>query len=83
MILAFDIGNTTISCGLFRVSRLARRFDVPTALAARAGALKQRFRARLAGTRIEQAILRSVVPPVTRVLPRSAFVQQLPELLHT
>ena len=72
MMLAIDIGNTTISCGLFRGGRLAQRFDVPTAPAARAGTLKPRLeprlRARLPGARIEQTVLCSVVPRMSSVL---------------
>jgi len=65
MILAIDIGNTTTSFGLFRGGRLAQRFDIPTALAGRGGALKRRLRARLAGKRVEQALICSVVPKMT------------------
>ena len=65
MILAIDIGNTTTSFGLFRGGRLAQRFDIPTALAGRDGALKRRLRARLAGKRVERAIICSVVPKMT------------------
>jgi len=68
MILAIDIGNTSISCGLFRGGRLARRFDLPTALAASRTGLGRRLEARLAGKRLERAILCSVVPRVTPVV---------------
>ena len=69
MLLAIDIGNTTIACGLFRGRRLARRLNMPTALAVRPAALARRLKATLAGARIEQAIICSVVPPATRALP--------------
>ncbi len=71
MILAIDIGNTTTSFGLFRGGRLARRFDIPTALAGRGGALKRRLRARLAGKRVERAIICSVVPKMTPAVARA------------
>ena len=69
MILAIDIGNTTISCGLFRGRRLARHFTIPTSLAPHPTALARRLKTKLAGAKIEQAILCSVVPQVTRTLP--------------
>lgn len=69
MILAIDIGNTTTSFGLFRGGRLARRFDLPTILHASSTELRRRLKARLAGARVERAIICSVVPKMTRVLP--------------
>lgn len=69
MILAIDIGNTNTSFGLFRGARLARRFDLLTALAVRRMELRRRLRARLAGRGIERAVVCSVVPKMTRVLP--------------
>ncbi len=69
MILAIDIGNTTTSFGFFRGRQLMRRFDLPTTLAASWTELRRRFKARLAGARVERAIICSVVPKMTRVLP--------------
>ena len=65
MILAIDIGNTTTSVGCFQGKRLVRRFDLPTALAARSGLLKKKLQSRLAGAKITQAIICSVVPWAT------------------
>ena len=63
MLLGVDIGNTTISCGLFRGARLARRFDVPTAQPA----LLTRH---LRGARVQRAIVCSVVPRATAAVAR-------------
>lgn len=71
MILAIDIGNTNTSFGLFRGRRLARRFDLPTALGERRAELRRRLRVRLAGRRVEQTLICSVVPRMTVVLVRA------------
>jgi len=71
MILAVDIGNTNTSFGLFWGRRLVRRFDVPTGLVEHRAELRRRLRARLAGRRIEQALICSVVPRMTAGLVRA------------
>ncbi|OGW92087.1 MAG: hypothetical protein A3D28_03335 [Omnitrophica bacterium RIFCSPHIGHO2_02_FULL_63_14] len=59
MILAIDIGNTSIHVGLFSRGRLRRRFILPTALARTAGPLRRRL------PRADEAIICSVVPWAT------------------
>ena len=67
MILAIDIGNTTISCGVFRGARLMRRFDVPTALATHPVRLTRRLRV----GRVQRAIMCSVVPRATAAVTQA------------
>ena len=67
MLLAIDIGNTNINCGLFCGNAIMKRFFIPT------GAYSQeRLRSALHKNRIKECevILCSVVPSVTRVLGR-------------
>lgn len=73
MLLAIDIGNTNISFGLFKDSRLIKRFDIP-AVGFNSGKLKLRLGSK-AG--ISAAVICSVVPRLTPVLKRS-----LKALLH-
>ena len=60
-ILAIDIGNTAITCGLFRKDRLVRRFCVPTRSADYFKALKKG----IGKAAPEAAIVSSVVPKAT------------------
>jgi len=73
MLLAFDIGNTTIAIGLFRGPKLAKSWKIKTdrdKTGDEYGAvLFNLFQAAgLQAKRIEAAILSSVVPPLTPVL---------------
>ena len=61
MIVAIDIGNTSIHVGLFSHGRLRRRVSLPTTLAHRAAKLGRRIWFRGA----DEAIICSVVPRVT------------------
>ena len=73
MILAVDIGNTSIHLGLFEGSRLRRRFRAPTALAKSPDRLRRGL-ARLGGQRLreaEEAIVCSVVPRATPAIVRA------------
>lgn len=65
MILAIDIGNTSIHIGVFEGRRLRRRLSVPTAVARTPSRLRRRF------PRAEQAIVCSVVPWATPDLVRA------------
>lgn len=62
MLLAIDIGNTNISCALFKGARIIKSWDVPTKTASlkRNGLLKR-------GT-LEAVVICSVVPKLTRKL---------------
>ena len=61
MILAIDVGNTSIHAGLFKGRALKRQFSLPTRLARNAAVLRRRLRAGGA----EHAIVCSVVPWAT------------------
>lgn len=65
MLLTADIGNTTISFGVFRRDKIIRRFRVPTR-AYSFNALKRE----LHGTFIDYSIICSVVPKVSPILMR-------------
>lgn len=64
MILAIDIGNTSIHVGLFDRGRLKRQLILPTTLARTPGRLKRSF-LRLGQIRQKEAIICSVVPRAT------------------
>lgn len=66
MLLAVDIGNTNISLGIFRGSRLVKRYKIPTKSTSYAGYLKKIF----AGNSISQAVACSVVPQASKLLGR-------------
>lgn len=67
MLLAIDIGNTNISCGIFAGSRIIKRFSVPTKDYG-----LQRIKRGLSQSRsrIDAVIICSVVPKVTRALEK-------------
>ena len=63
MLLAIDIGNTSIHVGLFAGRRLRRQVSVPTALARSPRKLGRKLK-----LRAEEAIICSVVPKVTPIV---------------
>jgi len=66
MLLAIDIGNTNISIGLFKGSRLIKRYSVPTYTKEH-----DRFLFRIAPrAQIKEIVICSVVPKVTGVLAK-------------
>jgi type III pantothenate kinase len=64
MLLAIDVGNTNISCGIFKGQKLENKFDIPTRaysktkLAKRLGAI----------SRISDSLICSVVPKLTKII---------------
>ena len=67
MILAIDIGNTSIHVGLFKGRTLRRQFSLPTRMARSAGKLRRRLRIGSA----TEAVVCSVVPWATPVVVRT------------
>ena len=66
MLLAIDIGNTNISCGIFKGSKLKRQFDIPTRKY-----LKTRLAKELRNNPgISASVICSVVPKQTGVILR-------------
>jgi len=64
MLLAIDIGNTNISCGLFEGLKLTRQFDIPTKTP-----FKARFLKKLGDlSKISDILICSVVPRQTTVV---------------
>ena len=63
MLLAIDIGNTNISCGIFTGKRLTRIFGISTE-----GYSIQRLKRSLGSADIDDSIICSVVPKTTGVL---------------
>ncbi len=64
MLLAIDIGNTSINLGLFKENRLAARFLIPTASKTFLPQLKKIF----ARNKIKDAIICSVVPKAAKII---------------
>jgi type III pantothenate kinase len=65
MLLAIDIGNTNISCGIFQGNKLTKRFDIPT----QDYSLK-RISKNLGKIKIGDSIICSVVPNVTKTVKK-------------
>lgn len=65
ILLSVDIGNTSISFGLFRSTRLIRTFHIPTS-----GYSFYKLRLKLKKTLIDDAIICSVVPCLINTLKR-------------
>jgi type III pantothenate kinase len=66
MLLAIDVGNTNITCGIFKGPRLIRQFDIPTK-----ACFKTHFVKKLKNTsKISDSIICSVVPKQTKVILR-------------
>ncbi|MDD5166781.1 MAG: type III pantothenate kinase [Candidatus Omnitrophica bacterium] len=63
MLLAIDVGNTNINFGIFQDAKLTKRFYIPTKAYALA-----KLKNKLKGAKINEAVICSVVPSVTRVL---------------
>ena len=64
MLLAIDIGNTNISCGIFNGLRLIKQFDIPTNAGFKAN-FKKRFKN---NPKISDSVICSVVPKQTRLV---------------
>jgi type III pantothenate kinase len=62
VLLAVDIGNTSISWGIFQNRRLIKRYDLPTKSANCSGQIKKIF----AAHNIDSIVICSVVPLATR-----------------
>jgi len=71
MLLAIDIGNTSINLGLFRGKRLFKKFAIPTARRNYSPALKK-FLAKNHNS-IDETIISSVVPTAAKNLSRDLF----------
>ena len=65
MLLAIDIGNTNINCGIFTGKMLTRRFGIPTE-----GYSIQRLKKLLGRADIDDSIICSVVPAKTGLFKR-------------
>lgn len=66
MLLAIDIGNTNISCGIFKGLKLVKQFDIPTRVY-----LKTKLAKNLKNhPKISASIICSVVPEVTKIISR-------------
>lgn len=65
MLLAIDVGNTNIAFGIFKDSKIIKKFLIPTKGYSRAG-LKRKLRE----FKIDDVIISSVVPQVTKILER-------------
>ena len=82
MLLALDVGNTNITIGLFRKSRLVRRGRVPThgsSYIKALGGLLRRFK--IAPVSVDGVIVSSVVPKATLVLKSALKKLVKPRLL--
>lgn len=65
MLLAIDIGNTNITFGIFKASRIVRRFNISTVKYSLAG-----LRRGLGRARVDDTIICSVVPAAAVVLAK-------------
>lgn len=63
ILLAIDVGNTNISCGIFRGNKIIKRFSVPTQ-----DYSPQKIKRLLGKFRIDNTIVCSVVPPINKML---------------
>ena len=64
MLLAVDIGNSNVSCGIFRGKRLIKQFDIPTNACS-----KERFSQKIIKPSIiSESVICTVVPKKTEVL---------------
>lgn len=81
MLLAIDVGNTQLKCGLFRAQSLLHRLRTDTERSAGAAQIERLLRGWLeqqgvASSELDAAIIASVVPPLTPVIEsalRSSF----------
>ncbi len=82
MLLALDVGNTSITVGLFRGRRLAGRGRVQTHASSYLSALRRELsRFRISADRVEGVILSSVVPKATGRLKQAIRRLGLPRPL--
>jgi type III pantothenate kinase len=65
VLLAVDIGNTNIGCGIFKDNKIIKRFDVPTK-----GYGPQKIKEALGKFPIDDSIVCSVVPKITFILEK-------------
>jgi len=65
MLLAIDIGNTNITCGIFKDSRIVKQFKIPAAKYSLAG-----LKRGLAKASVDSSIICSVVPAATVILEK-------------
>ena len=68
-LLSVDIGNSAVSCALFRGSRLIKRFDIPTR--SKTGALRACLRKNIRACPLDSAIIASVVPSAVAPLKKA------------
>ncbi|MCX5716365.1 MAG: type III pantothenate kinase [Candidatus Omnitrophica bacterium] len=71
MLLAVDVGNTTVNIGIFKNSRLVFQKKIPTEKGAGEKYYYGKFKKILTGRQITFVIISSVVPKVTRALQKS------------
>jgi type III pantothenate kinase len=66
MLLAIDVGNTNISCGVFKGLKLVKQFDIPAK-----ACFKTSFTKKFRNTsKVSASIICSVVPKLTKVILR-------------
>lgn len=65
MILAIDIGNTNITCGLFANDNLVKSFRLPTDISITANRYAEIFKAEIGTSEIKGAVIGSVVDDIT------------------
>ncbi len=65
MLLAVDIGNTNITCGVFRQDKIIKRFDIPTK-----DYSLGKLRKHLEKIKIDDTVICSVVPALTNRLKK-------------
>ena len=64
MLLAVDIGNTNISCGIFKGQRLIKQFDIPSKAYSKTKLVKKLKN----NPKLSVSIICSVVPKLTKVI---------------
>lgn len=75
MILCIDIGNTSISLGIFDKQKLILRFNIPANTANHKNKLIALIKKNTRGKNIEHAVICSVVPKTTKIL-KEALVKK-------
>src|SRR5262245_990462 len=81
MLLAFDIGNTSITVGLFRGKRLVSTGRIPTHDSYPLPLKKLLRRFRVSSSSIERVIVSSVVPKATVSLKKALAALRLAPLV--
>jgi len=64
--LAIDIGNTNITCGIFRGNRIIKKFNIPTKKFS-----QKKLKQSIGKTTIRDSIICSVVPTATKIVERA------------